>query len=165
MEEECDRGANESIQGGREMRRQEISNGDDIIDSRDVIKRLGELEDDLGALMYDLEKAEGKHEKEKAQEALDEWNEENLKELEALRSLVEQAEGYGDWEFGETLIHDSFFTDYARELAEDIGALKDNSGWPSNCIDWDQAAEELQQDYMDGGLRRCDLLDQGIREG
>lgn len=33
--------------------------------------------------------------------------------------------------------------DFAMQLAEDIGALDDNTTWPHSCIDWDQAAREL----------------------
>jgi len=52
----------------------------------------------------------------------------------------------GDW-YPLTLIRESYFRDYAQELAEDIGAVNKNSTWPNNCIDWDQAARELQMDY------------------
>ena len=33
------------------------------------------------------------------------------------------------------------------DLAEDIGALQHATGWPANCIDWDEAARQLQMDY------------------
>lgn len=46
-----------------------------------------------------------------------------------------------------TLILESEFEDYARELADDIGAVDKNAGWPTRCIDWEQAAAELAQDY------------------
>lgn len=48
-----------------------------------------------------------------------------------------------------TFIADSHFEDYARELAEDIGAIKRgrDMDWPCNRIDWEMAAEDLQQDY------------------
>ena len=36
----------------------------------------------------------------------------------------------------------------AVELAEDCGMIPDGLAWPLTCIDWVQAAEELQQDYM-----------------
>lgn len=38
-------------------------------------------------------------------------------------------------------------TDYAQQLAEDIGAINENATWPNNCIDWDQAVRELKFDY------------------
>ena len=42
-------------------------------------------------------------------------------------------------------VRDSYFVQYARELADDIGVPR----WPFNCIDWQKAADELQQDYYD----------------
>ena len=52
-----------------------------------------------------------------------------------------------DWIHGATLIRDSYFAEYAQELAEDIGAISDTMNWPANCIDWESAASELQVDY------------------
>lgn len=46
-----------------------------------------------------------------------------------------------------TMIPDNEFENYAQELAEDIGAINSDARWPLNCIDWKEAAEELQQDY------------------
>ena len=39
------------------------------------------------------------------------------------------------------------FEEYARELAEDIGAIPRDTAWPCTCIDWEQAAKELAHDY------------------
>lgn len=46
-----------------------------------------------------------------------------------------------------TLIRDSYFEVYAEQLADDIGAIDSDAGWPLNYIDWEQAASELQIDY------------------
>jgi antirestriction protein len=46
-----------------------------------------------------------------------------------------------------TLIRDSYFRDYAEELAADIGMIAVDVSWPNNCIDWDRAARELRMDY------------------
>ncbi|WP_429498799.1 hypothetical protein ACQUFY_05740 [Robbsia andropogonis] len=70
-------------------------------------------------------------------------------ELATLKALAEQAEGYGDWEHGETLIRESYFETYAQELAEDIGAVQPDMKWPYTCIDWEQAASDLKVDYME----------------
>lgn len=110
-----------------------IDNSADIIDSRDVIARIEELTDER-------DNFEGGA-----------WAEEcgdDAEELASLMALAEQAEGYAaDWQHGEALIRDSYFEDYARELAEDIGAIKSDASWPYTCIDWEQAARELQMDY------------------
>lgn len=37
--------------------------------------------------------------------------------------------------------------DFAQQLAEDIGALKDDVSWPHDCIDWERATRELMYDY------------------
>jgi len=111
-------------------KRSRPTNSDDMIDSRDVIAAIDELEseiadfdgdsDDLG----DLER-----------------------ELVNLKALVDQAESCGDWRHGAGLIADSYFEDYARQLAEDIGAIGRDAQWPCNCIDWEKATSELQHDY------------------
>lgn len=103
------------------------TSNDDIIDSRDVIARIEELE------LFDED---------------DELDEDDREYLKALKELADEAEGYGDWSHGETLIRHSHFVEYAEQLAEDIGAVSESASWPNNCIDWDQAAEELKVDYM-----------------
>jgi hypothetical protein len=110
----------------------EIAEGDNIIDSRDVIQRIEDLENER----------ENTDDKET-------WdNEEDGVELRSLKALAEQTSGYADdWTHGKVLISDDYFETYAQELAEDIGAMPDTSAWPARCIDWKQAADELKQDY------------------
>lgn len=105
----------------------QISENDDIIDSRDVIARIEEL--------AELNAAE-------------EDSEEETEELVALRQLAAEASDYADdWEYGEALIRDSYFEAYARELARETGMISGNETWPLNCIDWALAASELQMNY------------------
>lgn len=114
-----------------------FDNFDAVIDSRDVIARIEELE---GEVLND----DG---------VIDQSNEDadyrdKCGELAALQALADEASGYAaDWQHGEILIRDSYFKDYAMELADDIGAIDNNASWPLTCIDWDQAARELQMDY------------------
>jgi len=104
-----------------------ISKYEAVIDSRDVIERLAELKDGRDAGVLDADEQA---------------------ELIALEALVEECEGYvEDWQFGAQLIRDSYFKKYAMELADEIGAIDDNATWPQTCIDWDQAARELQMEY------------------
>ncbi len=110
----------------------EISNTDDIIDSRDVIAR-------IEALKSERDAAESQSVWENSGEA---------SELEALEALASKAEGSPDWNYGVTLIRDSYFRDYAEQLADDIGAIDRNANWPVNCIDWDEAAGQLKVDYF-----------------
>lgn len=73
---------------------------------------------------------------------------EDQEELDRLYEFAEEAKGYvPDWEYGETFISDDYFEDYARELAEDIGAIDPNASWPLNHIDWEAAADGLKMDY------------------
>ena len=110
----------------------DISNNADIIDSRDIIGRIAELE----------------AERESSETPLAFDSEPSGKELAALKALAEQGEDVCiDWQHGETLIRDSYFEQYAQELAEDIGAIQPNLSWPYTCIDWKLAARDLQFDY------------------
>lgn len=108
------------------------TNMDDIIDSRDVIERIEELE-------AEIEEREG----------YGDCMSDEVGELTILKDLAIECENCPDWPHGETLIRDSYFEEYAQYLAEDCGMLALDHGWPNNCIDWEQAAEELQVDYMD----------------
>lgn len=65
----------------------------------------------------------------------------------ALRGNGGDEQWRGGW-YPLTLIRDSYFEDYARELAEDIHghALRD-AQWPFTCIDWTTAANDLLMDY------------------
>jgi hypothetical protein len=95
-------------------------NTDDVIDSRDVIATIERLEE----------------------------SQEDADTLAVLKALADECEGYGDWQYGETLIRDSYFKDYAQELAEECDMIDHKAKWPMNCIDWDWAVRELKHDYM-----------------
>lgn len=99
---------------------------EDMIDSRDVIERIDELEAD------------------------DDLDENEREELAALKALADEAEGYADdWQYGETLIRGTYFTEYAKELADDIGAIAGTEQWPLMHIDWEAAADDLKHDYTE----------------
>ena len=108
----------------------DISNTDDMIDSRDIIARIADLESP-----YD------------AENGLDNISDGERDELLALKTLAEEAENVCEWEDGETLVHDNYFTKYAEQYAYDIGALNGEPHWPLNRIDWEAAASDLRQDY------------------
>ena len=63
------------------------------------------------------------------------------------KEFADQGEEFTDWGYGEVFIADAYFVDYARELAEDIGAIDPDASWPLGCIDWDKAADQLRADY------------------
>lgn len=91
-----------------------------IIDSRDLIARAAELEAN-----------EDRDEDEDAE----------------LAAILELAEEVSEWEYGAGLIREDYFTEYAQELAEDIGAIDKDAAWPASYIDWDAAADALKMDY------------------
>ncbi len=103
--------------------RDTITNSDDIIDSRDIAARIAELEDSQ--------------------------DEDDQTELAMLQSLVDQYSG-SEWEYGVTLIRETYFADYAEEFAKDVSDIPVEAfdAWPMNCIDWEQAASELQMNYV-----------------
>ena len=104
----------------------DITNYEDIIDSRDVIDRIAALED--------------------MQEEED-FKDEEAEELKALQKFATDGEGFPDWLHRQTFIRDSYFTEYAEQLAEDIGAIGRDAPWPACHIDWEAAADALKADY------------------
>lgn len=75
---------------------------------------------------------------------------ENEEQYNTWKAALDKDAGYDIEELAEnepTMIADDDFEDYARELAEECGMIKDDVSWPMTCIDWTEAAEELQQDY------------------
>lgn len=106
----------------------EITNTQDVIDSRDIIARIEYLE---------------------SIEVDNRYHDES-EELTALLELASEAEGYApDWTYGAQLIRESYFTEYAQELSKDIGAIPKDTAWPCTCIDWESAAQELLVDYTE----------------
>jgi hypothetical protein len=147
--------------------------GDDIIDSRDVITRLEEFQDEFDLLESALEDAkddlmahrmdnldfvENEDEPlvmavEEAQEALDQFNQSFDKdELDTLVEVNRDAEHAPDWIYGTSLILESYFTDYIKDLIGDCyEEPKGLDSWPWNnmSMDWEAAAEEAKVDYFD----------------
>ena len=112
------------------------------LDTRDLQKRLDELEEVRGEVEEESGIA-GVQAK-----ALAEWDAtQEGQELAALQTL--EAEIGREFLYGVTLIPEGEFVDYAEELAGDIGAIDRNATWPLNCIDWEQAADELRSDYTE----------------
>ena len=152
------------------MKHDTPTNRDQIIDSRDVIARIEELESLRDSAQEEAEEHNKRYTelvaaRNSAEEELEDHGPEQEKiisddgkreffasedygtdeeeELFQLTRLQDQAEGYSDWNHGATLISDDYFKKYAMEF----GAIPKDAAWPATCIDWDAAAEELQQDY------------------
>lgn len=139
------------------MANTDISNNQDFIDSRDVIARIEGLERDLQDIHaqsfptdheYDPDTDNFTDWLQDAAQDDDNANGEEARELITLKELEEAASSSPDWAFGETLIRDSYFAEYAEEFASDIGAINRDAQWPLTHIDWEAAADDLKQDYM-----------------
>ena len=108
----------------------------DIIDVRDIIERFEELE----------QLTEGQEE-----------------EFGALMSLLDNLENNGgdeqwrgDW-YPITLIRESHFTEYTREMLEDCGTIpRDLPAWVH--IDWEATAREVKMDYSYVSIGDLDYL-------
>ena len=115
----------------------------DVIDVRDIIARVLELRDERDEY----------NEKMGSPDAWGGMPDGEPEELAMLEGILSERAGYGgaeefegDW-YPVQLIAESYFQEYAQDLAEDCGMVDTNARWPMNCIDWEQAARELQMDY------------------
>jgi hypothetical protein len=121
---------------------------DDVIDSRDVIQRIANLIDAIDEIDQDDEDNPGERE-------------DLVRELEQMQALRDAAEPNTDeWDDGATMVRESYWVDYVREMCHDCGYF-DNRGhgpntrysngsigpdwnaWPYKHIDWEGVAEEL----------------------
>lgn len=130
--------------------------GQDVIDSRDVIARLEELEEALLTCQHCGEDFLLPFEPDHRMQNFTEGDcpkcggevmeEDERAELGQLEALKNECEDYGDWNFGATLINEMYFTEYCMEMLKDIGDLPRDI--PSYiAIDEDQTAENLKVDY------------------
>lgn len=144
-------------------------NTQDIIDVRDLIERYEALDtiresyvedvEDLESVSNDTgadadEQRKAFADLEGARVDLVAWDNSPMgQELAQLTALLPDLKGNGgdeewrgDW-YPVTLVRDSYFKSYAQELAEECGLVDSGARWPNTCIDWNQAARELQCDY------------------
>lgn len=122
----------------------QISNGQNVIDSRDIIARINELESQFSER---LEAHEGKARNliEATEEVPDDFDE--LEELMHLQELAEEASGYAsDWQYGEALIRRSYWVEYVEDMLKDIGDLPQNIPHYIE-IDWQKTADNIEADY------------------
>ena len=152
-----------------------IDNTEDLLDSRDIIERIEELEGDRAALEEDVENAEAALADyiensddedadnstdalalavalDEARKALTEWDESgDAEELKTLKDFAEDLEGYGDWEHGETLIRATYFVEYVEDLLKDCGDLPTDIPWYIR-IDWEATAHNIKADYTEASF-------------
>lgn len=116
--------------------------GDDVLDLCELWKRYQELLDEVQDSNPDAETTDGDLDK-----AFDDGVDvEEYQQLRDLFAVVGEPNRHGEFD-NPTLIEDSYFEEYAMQYAEDTGAVENFDRWPMTCIDWEQAASELQSDY------------------
>lgn len=139
-------------------------NMDEVIDSRDIIERIEELQQekqDLIDAVEDAKEAYEYHDSEdtkstpewddlvKAERALVLWEDSpDAEELAILEELAKECQYCSDWEHGATLVRDTYFTAYAKEMLEDCGDLPRDLPWYV-AIDWEETADNIKQDYSE----------------
>lgn len=122
----------------------------DIIDVRDIIARVEELESEKDN--FTAPNRDGYKTSIGADEVWKKTYSDEAAELAALQAILDELKGYGgdeqwrgDW-YPVTLIRDSYFIDYARELLEECGDIPRNL--PRYiAIDWKKTAMTIRQDY------------------
>lgn len=124
-----------------------FNNTDDLIDSRDVIARIEELENEQAELVQKLSDGEI------TEAEMVAFDEDKGHDLDALRELAALAESSPDWIYGETLIRASYFVQYITDLIDDCYDLPKeltSGNWPYRhiTIDFEAAAKEAEQDYI-----------------
>ena len=132
-------------------RRNRVTSSTDLIEMRDTLAdergELADAQDDASdAVEAEPDSQELIDAYNEAEAALTEWERENTDRLAALNTVcADGRETFSDWDEGIQLIAESDFPDHAREVASDIGCH--TTDWPYNCIDWRDAANDLQVDY------------------
>jgi len=126
--------------------------GQKIIDSRDVIRAIEELQD----YIKEIEKLEEDLPTEE-KTCLDDEEE----ELNTLQLLADEASDSYGWGEGITLILDSYFVEFIEEECKDLGFISKDFPWWI-AVDWDATAENVKMDYTEvtfGGylyyMREC----------
>lgn len=106
-----------------------IDNTQEVIDSRDIIERVEELEQTIDIEDVDIAEAE---------------------ELEILKDVIDQAYSCEDCWTAETLIREDYFTEYCEIQVIDFGDIPESCpSYIKDNIDWKGVASDLKQDYVE----------------
>ena len=141
----------------------EITGREDILDSRDISERIEELTKLRDEIRFENELPDWINQDEDGYKDDDDgkiglkWDElwdctPEGEELEELVNFCDLFDGWREWKDGMEFIADDHFEDYARQYAEEIGAISGEERWPCSHIDWQKAAEDLQTDYTSAEL-------------
>jgi hypothetical protein len=123
----------------------DVRNTDDVIDSRDVIARIEEIEDVRDSCLD----ASNDITEDCGDSDCPRHNDDVEEEYASLKKFAEQGENFSDWLYGETFVRDSYWVKYTEELIDECYELPSQDGWPY-CfmkMDYEAAADSLQVDY------------------
>lgn len=145
--------------------------GDDVIDSRDIITLQEEMSDELDTLKEVLEtreddylcyKTDGGDDPTIIEDMIEAINDAKsdldnfeMDDFNTLNELVSEGESSHDWSYGETLIHESYFEDYIKDMINECWEMPkeiDSGKWPWRHMEmnWANAAEEAKNsDYFE----------------
>ncbi len=131
------------------MTRTAVDNSESVLDSRNIIERIEEIEQAREA--YIEENAGEDVSADVRASQGDAWAlffPEDAAELAALSKLAKEAEGADDWHHGAALIRDDYFVEYVREMLEDCGEIpRDLPHYVA--VDWHKTADNVRVDYFD----------------
>lgn len=122
-----------------------------VFDTRDLIEYRNDLENSILEAYNDLnegnEVSTVRDVENAANEAfMGEWGE-DIQEYNDIYTFCYDLSSADDFEYGESVIHKDYFTEYTEELLTDVGYLaNDLPSWI--VIDMDATAENVKQDYI-----------------
>lgn len=134
----------------------------DVFDTRDLIEYKEYLEEEMIDFYNDfVEQFNEDEENEELEEItsfsevdfenddfLDQYNY-DIEDYRNIESFCEDLESSPDFTYGESVIHEDYFTEYAEAFVKSCGYIDYNLPyWIENNIDWDGVADEIKQDYM-----------------
>ena len=120
-------------------------------DTRDLIEQREELKqqvlDSHNETFFD--QAVDDYEDIDFEEVINEWKEDWLDAISLIGEIDVLEDAIGDeFEYGVTLIEESEFEDYVKDLLEDCGYIpKDFPSWI--VIDWTETSDNVEQDYSE----------------
>lgn len=130
------------------------------IDTRDLITRRDELkeqifEDFISCFEHYEDRTDSFEDILFDEEEIQDWKQRWEDELLDIDEINEIENNVTDFEYGETLIAEHEFEDYAKELCKDFGYIKKDHPWWIE-IDWVATAANMAQDYSTVRYRSID---------
>ena len=147
---------------------------EDVIDSRDIIARIDELASEMEDLKDEIDSSRddwaealeaspngdleericAKHLNDAVGAWIDWVDAGSYLELKLLKGVAKECESMSsDWEHGETLIRETYWVEYIKQLIEDCYTVPttDEGEWPYShmTMDYEAAAEEALVDYSE----------------